>query len=450
MQSGTHASGFDQIRREELARIFERLFAARRVVQPLMLLIMLCIVASEGKAWRAGLLLSAPLLALVITLAEGRRLRREGVGAYEPARDFAALAVVVLIASVCTGGLKSPLLLVIAPMLLFLPSFCSRRVASIATACAVAIIALLALARPHAAWMMPAPLLDSAGRTNAWFDAFFAAVFALFAITASLFGVALRRMNDSMLERSLAARAEALELYQERLRELTVLTGQIAHELKNPLASIKGLAQLMRVESAKNPRRLEVLESEVERMQGILEEFLNFSRPLLPLAQTEVDVSELCRDVVGLHEGLAADRRLTLTAPDERLRVFCDARKVKQIVVNLVQNALDASAAGGEVRVSIDRREGHAAIQVLDRGQGLNGEQQARAFDLGFTSKARGSGLGLTIVRMLAEQHRGSARLYNREGGGCIAEVLLPFDAPPAIPLVASGAAAAAVPAGSV
>jgi len=181
-------------------------------------------------------------------------------------------------------------------------------------------------------------------------------------------------------------------------------------------------------------------------MQGILEEFLNFSRPLLPLAQTEVDVCELCRDVVGLHEGLAADRRLTFMALDERLRVFCDARKVKQIVVNLVQNALEASGAGGEVQVAIDRRDGHAAIRVLDRGQGLNGEQQARAFDLGFTSKARGSGLGLTIVRMLAEQHRGSARLYNREGGGCIAEVLLPFDtpgavAPAAAPITAPGSA---------
>ncbi|HTV23252.1 MAG TPA: HAMP domain-containing sensor histidine kinase [Polyangiaceae bacterium] len=430
MQATTDASGFEQIRREELARVFERLFATRRVLQPLMLMLMLCVVFSEGKAWRALVLLSAPLLALSFTLLEGRRLRREGVDRYHPARDFLVLSLVVPVAAVCTGGIESPVLVVITPMLLFLPTFCGARVARIASGAAVLLAVVLAFAHQHAPWMMPAPFVDAAGHTNGWFDAFFAAVFSLFALAASAYGVALRDMNDTMLQRSLAARAEALELYQERLRELTVLTGEIAHELKNPLASIKGLAQLMRVESAKNPRRLEVLESEVERMQGILEEFLNFSRPLLPLAQTEVDVSELCRDVVGLHEGLAAARRLTLTAPNERVDLVCDPRKLKQIVVNLVQNALDASLAGGEVRVSVARRDDHAAIQVLDRGHGLNTEQQARAFDLGFTSKARGSGLGLTIVRMLAEQHRGSARLYNRDGGGCVAEVLLPLDPP--------------------
>jgi two-component system, NtrC family, sensor histidine kinase HydH len=428
MQALLHPPGFEQIRREELARTFERLFAVRRVFQPVMLAIMITVVVSEGKLWRAALLVSVPVFALLLTLVEAYRLKRLGVGAYEPRRDVLWAGVAIPLAALCTGGIRSPILAPVLSLLVFLPIVISRRATLSAAFVALAMIWTFALARPYAPWMMPATFLDAAGHTNLRFDLFVAAVFTVFALVASQYGLGLREMNDSMLSRSLSARAEALELYRERLHELTLLTGQIAHELKNPLASIRGLAQLMRAPSTKNSRRLEVLEAEVERMQGILEEFLNFSRPLVPLSQTEVDVSEICRDVMALHEGVAASQRLTLIAPSERLPIRCDARKVKQIMVNLVQNAVEASSPGGEVLVALNRRDHFAAIQVLDRGHGLTDSHGGRAFDTGVTSKARGSGLGLTIVRMLAEQHRGSARLSNREGGGCIAEVLLPVN----------------------
>jgi two-component system, NtrC family, sensor histidine kinase HydH len=440
MQAQMHPAGFEQIRREELARAFGRLFAVRRGFQPVMLAIMLAVVVSDGQLWRAVLLVAAPLFALMLTLAEGYRLKRRGVGAYDPTRDFLGPAVVIPVAALCTGGIRSPILAPMLAFLVFVP-MSSRQLTHRTFILVVALVWIFALVRPHAPWMMPAPFLDEAGRINSSFDVFFAVVFTVFAVVASRYGIGLREMNDAMLTRSLSARAEALELYQERLRELTLLTGQIAHELKNPLASIKGLATLMRTPSDKNPRRLEVLAGEVERMQTILEEFLNFSRPLVPLSQKEVDVSEICRDVVGLHEGVAAAHRLTLVAPTERLPLRCDPRKVKQIVVNLVQNAVDASSSGGEVRVTLSRRDDFAAIQVLDRGHGLTSDLRDRAFDTGVTSKTRGSGLGLTIVRMLAEQHRGSARLFNREGGGCVAEVLLPRDGATEPAVTASGTA---------
>jgi two-component system, NtrC family, sensor histidine kinase HydH len=428
MQAPMHPPGFEQIRREELARTFERLLAVRRAFHPAMLAVMITVVVSEGRLWRAALLLSVPLFALLLTLVEAYRLKRLGVGAYEPRRDVLWVGVAIPVAALCTGGIRSPILAPVLSLLVFLPIIISRRATRRASLLALAMIWAFALARPYAPWMMPATFLDAAGRPNLHFDLFVAAVFTVFALVASQYGLGLREMNDSMLSRSLSARAEALDLYRERLHELTLLTGQIAHELKNPLASIRGLAQLMRAPSANNARRLEVLEAEVERMQGILEEFLNFSRPLVPLSQTEVDVSEICRDVMALHEGVAASQGLTLIAPNQRLPVRCDARKVKQIMVNLVQNAVEASSPGGEVLVALNQRDQFAAIQVLDRGHGLADAHGGRAFDTGITSKAHGSGLGLTIVRMLAEQHRGSARLFNREGGGCVAEVLLPVD----------------------
>jgi len=212
-----------------------------------------------------------------------------------------------------------------------------------------------------------------------------------------------------------------------RLRDLITWSGEIAHELKNPLTGIKGLAQLMQLDPSRAPERLELLLNEVDRMRLIVDEFLNFSRPFVASAQQIVDLGELCREVVAVHEGVAAERGVTLIASGDTLEVRCDPRKVKQILVNLVQNALEASTEGGEVRVAIESQNGFASVRVMDRGCGLSPAIRRHGFQAGVTSKAKGSGLGLGIARSLAEQHGGSLRLCDRDSGGCIAEVLLPI-----------------------
>jgi signal transduction histidine kinase len=207
---------------------------------------------------------------------------------------------------------------------------------------------------------------------------------------------------------------------------MMTLSGEIAHELKNPLASVKGLAALAELEQARAPERLRILKHEIERMEGILTEFLNFSRPLVPLTQEETDLDTLCLRVLELHEGLASDRNIALSAPTGGpMPVRCDRRKVQQILINLVQNAIDASSAGGEVSITIDDETDDRVVRVLDRGHGIPAELKARVFEPGVTSKPRGSGLGLTIVRLLAAQHGGSVTLRDREGGGCVAELRL-------------------------
>src|SRR5262249_9739166 len=126
-------------------------------------------------------------------------------------------------------------------------------------------------------------------------------------------GLRVRRNFDKNLERTVAARDGALQGYAEQMRDLHALSGEIAHELKNPLASIKGLAALVARELQGKPaERMAVLRGEVDRMAGILEELLTFSRPLVPLSLEEVDLAALTREVVDLHEGMAGDRRLAL------------------------------------------------------------------------------------------------------------------------------------------
>jgi len=243
--------------------------------------------------------------------------------------------------------------------------------------------------------------------------------------------VLLRRAFTQLLRRTFEERDEALRVHMDQSRALTAFSGEIAHELKNPLASVKGLATLVArglEEGGAAAERMAVLRREVDRMQAILEEFLNFSRPLAPLTQERTDVVELCRDVAELHEGVAGERGVAVEVKgDAATWLTCDRRKVKQALINVVQNALEASLPRGRVVIEAEPVEGGGVrVRVIDRGPGLAPELADRAFDPGVTGKAKGSGLGLTVARTIARQHGGELTLRNGEAGGCVAELVLP------------------------
>jgi signal transduction histidine kinase len=207
-----------------------------------------------------------------------------------------------------------------------------------------------------------------------------------------------------------------------------LLSSEIAHELKNPLASIKGLAVLVAKDTeGRAKERMAVLRGEVDRMQTILDEFLNFSRPLVPLHLAETNLSALAHDVARLHEGSAAERGLSIEvdAP-EKAALACDARKVRQVMINLVQNALDASPRGERVTLRVEPRERSLLTLIIDRGAGLAPELKDRLFEAGVTSKQHGSGIGLVVARGLCRQHGGDVTLSANPSGGVIAMIELP------------------------
>jgi signal transduction histidine kinase len=234
----------------------------------------------------------------------------------------------------------------------------------------------------------------------------------------------------AILRRHLESRHELLKANSDRVRELTSLSAEIAHELKNPLASVKGLSALLaqNVTDGKGAERLRVLRQEVDRMQSVLEEFLNFSRPLVPLALVNCDAADIVRDVVALHEGLAQQKRVQLSSTElTATPLRSDPRKVKQILINLIQNALDASPPESNVTLTTEAVADKVMVRIADEGPGLDPE--LNVFDPGVTSKAGGAGLGLTIARALARQHGGELELASDAGGGAVATLTLPKEA---------------------
>jgi signal transduction histidine kinase len=402
---------------------------ARLYAFPVLAAALTWLALGDPALWRRALIATALPLVAVFVIAEVVRYRRRGLarGAFSRNLSVATLALVLLV--VASGGVESPFLPVFVVFALLTGLFLRRRVAYALAAVEIAAVWTLAALAVSGAipTLVPAAFGGGprAGHPAAllWTQAALLTVFVAF---AQGIGRVLRRAMDSMLRGALAAQDDALKAHAERTEELTALSAEIAHELKNPLASVKGLAALLQPGDPRSAERLGVLRREVDRMQGILDEFLNFSRPLVPLALGRVDLAALAREVVALHEGIAHQRGVALELRAEPVAARCDPRKVKQVLINLVQNALEASAEGGVVEVETLARGAEARVRVLDRGRGLAADLGPRAFDPGVTTKPLGSGIGLTIARALARQHGGDVTLGSRAGGGCAAELVLP------------------------
>ncbi|GEJ59013.1 sensor histidine kinase [Anaeromyxobacter diazotrophicus] len=431
--------GFEDIQRQELSRLFGRMADIRLIAfVPAALALAGALAVAEPARWRAAFLFAVLVPLAGLFAAETLRFRRSGLSRGAVTVNLLAAVVGQVALAFATGALESPFTYTFVPLAVMIGLFASPGAGRALVATQVA--AVWALAGLELSRRFPGLNLalfgggPRAGHVDAHLLAS-ATVLSLVLALASRAGRAVRGVFDGMLREALRAREESLRAHAERAEELTALSAEIAHELKNPLASVKGLAALLADGAApgKPAERLAVLRREVDRMQGVLEEFLNFSRPLVPLAERAVDLALLAEDVAALHEGLARQRGVRIEVRGGQAEARCDERKVKQILINLLQNALEASPAGAAIELWVlPPADGAVSLHVLDRGPGLDPALSGRAFEPGITSKARGSGLGLTIARALARQHGGEVELAPREGGGCAAVLRLPAPAPAA------------------
>jgi len=426
----TSTARFEEIQRQELSRIFGLFTQARVAGIPLLVAFLGWTVWQDPAPWRLVLLSIATPAFVAIFIHEYRRYRRCGMSRHALDRNLAIGLAGVTLINVMSGGLDSPFLLVYVPLTVMVGVLASPAAATWLLLSEVTVVWLYAvLELTDGARGLH---LRSLGTQIPLIPArvvVVALAYTVVLVGARFLGRFLRRTFDAMLRRTITAQDESLSAHAERAAELTALSAEIAHELKNPLASVKGLAGLLGQSlcEGKGAERLAVLRREVDRMQVILDEFLNYSRPLVPLALGQHDVGALCQEVAALHEGMAQERGVTLEVTAPALQARCDPRKVKQVLINLVQNALDVAPRGTAVTLAgAPGGDGGCVVKVLDRGRGLEPALGTRVFEPGVTTKPAGSGLGLTIARSLARQHGGDLALQARSGGGTVAVLTLP------------------------
>lgn len=208
---------------------------------------------------------------------------------------------------------------------------------------------------------------------------------------------------------------------------------QIAHQIKNPLTPIRLAAERIAKHFAEGrgdledviPRGCRAIVDHVQSMQELLSAFSRYAK-LPPVQRRPVDVGELLRQVVRLYVGVKPGVTVTLQEELGDRLGWLDPALFRQVVVNLLDNAIEASKSPSEVEVVARWEEDDLVVEVLDRGPGLPVEDPDLLFQPFFSSKGRGSGVGLAVVYRIVTDHGGTVRLLQREGGGVRAEVRIP------------------------
>lgn len=452
-ESGSEVIEVHQRMVREMGKVLDRLVRLRFVAALLLGGFAVAFALTDMVAWRIWMLGGTAVALAGMAFYDLWMFRRRTVTVGRQLYLMAGVLVMHTVMIVVTGGIRSPFIVlylvlttVAALSLGRVPHLLALVVPSLASIWTLTVLDTLGLGPSHFEWL---GIAGAAGGPHPWF---FAAVMTIALALGSTIALAHRQALDRAIHRSVVSSREMLATLSERNRSLQELSGTLAHELKNPLASIQGLAGLLvrrLPEGSREAEQLGVLLGEAKRMAGILDEFLNFSRPVGGLAVRVVDPVRLAQDVAVLHEGLASERGLELRVEaDGAPSLRCDARKVRQVLVNLLQNALDASPRGGTVTLRV-RAGGRGGVEFLveDRGTGLAPEVRERPFRPGVTTKPSGSGLGLVVARSIVEQHGGELTLADRPGGGCVARCAIPAEppgtaeAPAAEPLPAAGGA---------
>lgn len=226
-------------------------------------------------------------------------------------------------------------------------------------------------------------------------------------------------------------REERLSDAEAQLRRLQSVGAKVAHELKNPLASIKGLCQLVArtPESARTQERLTVVASEISRMEAILNEYLSFSRPLEDIRPQAIDLGALARDVLDVLDGRAVGAGVSLALEGAAPTVQGDPRRLKEALINLVANAIEATPTGGGVRLRIRGTGAGVQLEVQDTGRGIAPEDLERLGTSFFTTRPNGTGLGVVLAQGVITQHGGTLAYASAVGKGTTATITLPLAA---------------------
>jgi len=221
---------------------------------------------------------------------------------------------------------------------------------------------------------------------------------------------------------------------QERLTAMGKLASGVAHEIRNPLNAISTTVQqlardfLPQKNADEYQQLMKLVHQEILRINRTVSEFLRFARPE-PLAPEPFILSDFVEEIRAEYKSLLENQGIRWIVEQHwDGEVVWDRRKIRQVLMNLIQNAADVTEDGDEIRLIVSSENGTVRFRVQDTGPGIAPEIQPKVFDLYFTTKARGTGMGLAIVQRIVDEHGGRILLESQPGKGTTFEIILPVD----------------------
>jgi signal transduction histidine kinase len=250
-------------------------------------------------------------------------------------------------------------------------------------------------------------------------------------------------IHDDMTQQGLGAlvtlrdleSVEAIESELELSRRISAigrLTSGVAHEVKNPINAIVVHLELLRTKldttSPYAMRHLDVIDMEIRRLDRVVQTLVDFSRPV-ELQLREQDLRDVIGDVLALATEELSTRNVTLTSvlPTKPVGVNIDADLLKQAALNVIQNGAQAMPEGGRLEVVLETDRKFATLRILDEGTGIPEEIREKIFDLYFTTKTEGSGIGLAMTYRILQLHHGSVEVQSRAGTGTEFRLRMPL-----------------------
>ncbi len=235
----------------------------------------------------------------------------------------------------------------------------------------------------------------------------------------------------------ISRRQEAI-VESEKMAAVGRIAAHIAHEIRNPLVTMGGyarrvvhLAQSREREQEKNYENIanagNIILKESERLEKILSNVMDFTRPTKFIREYN-NINEVINDTVELLKNLLLEKKIDteIKLGEDIPLVKSDFNQMKQVILNLIQNSVDASTAGGKIIIQTDCRNNKVIVKVMDTGTGLSEESSDILFEPFYTTKVTGVGLGLSNVKKIVKDHGGSISLKNRPEGGTEAVLTLP------------------------
>ncbi|MEH7119860.1 PAS domain S-box protein [Neobacillus vireti] len=215
----------------------------------------------------------------------------------------------------------------------------------------------------------------------------------------------------------------------EKLSVVGELSASVAHEIRNPLTSLRGFIQLLQMEDEKHQFYYRIMLDELDRINHIVGELLLLAKPQ-HLKFSKADIQKLLNDVISLlsTEAIYHNVQIVSFFPDEKVIIECEPNQLKQLFINIIKNAIEASIKGGMVEIVIHQAQSNQVmITVNDTGCGISKERLEKLGEPFYSSKEKGTGLGLTVSFKIVQTHNGTIRFNSQKNQGTSVDISLPL-----------------------